>query len=188
MAGKPRDIMSYFTMAKQERRRDKHLVVPPPKNGNTMEDLWKELNDKDLMKYSEITINPKPEYIECLEDEEVKEKIEHSLRQKLQTVKKYFSMKKDIPIDDIKWNPDILLIGEHGKEGWCKLHYHGVIGGIPNDMMAHYIKLIRSKIGRTELKYIRYEDSYKKYMFKSYREEYPETWGYQSYIKINNIK
>lgn len=179
---KSMDITSFFKMEKQGRR-DKHLVVSPPENGKA--EIQHIVDNIDLGSWSEITINAKPEYIEALSDDSIKDKIEKDIRKKLNTTLQYTLFKFDKTPDMIKWNPRFLFIGEHGKEGLCKLHYHGIVSGIPNDMMAHFIKLVRHTIGRTELKYIRYNDSYKKYMFKSYNEEYPEQWGYHSYIRIN---
>lgn len=182
-----KDILYYFKQIKKQGGETKVLVVSPPKVGQSLEEVEAELKGIDFGSCSEFTINPKPDFIRCLSDVAIRDKIEKVIRRSLMVALRYTAKKNDTDIDRIKWNPDILLVGEHGKEGWCKLHYHGVISGIPNDVQSHFNKLVQKNIGRSEIRYIKYNESYKKYIFKSYHEEYPETWGYHSYIRINNI-
>lgn len=179
-----KDILYYF---KKQRGETKALVVSPPKIGQTLEEVEKLLNDINFMSCSEFTINPKPEFVACLSDAAIRDKIEKHLRRCIVVSIKYMARYYDTSEDTIKKNisPDIFLVGEHGKEGFCKLHYHGIIKGMPNDMLSHFMKLVRKNIGRSEIKSIRYDESYRKYIFKSYHEEYPEMWGYHSYIRIN---
>lgn len=181
-----KDITYYFKQSRKPGGEAKALVASPPKMAQSMEEVQQLLNNLDFMSYSEFTINPKPDFIACLSDYAIRDKIEKHLRRILQVSIRYMAKIHDTDVDSIlkKCDPDIFLVGEHGKEGWCKLHYHGVIAGLPNDMLSHFMKLVKKNIGRAEVKYIKYNESYKKYIFKSYYEEYPETWGYQSYIRI----
>lgn len=77
----------------------------------------------------------------------------------------------------------IVLIGEHSNVG--RFHYHGIMRGVPNDMVAKLKRATTRHIGRTEIKMISYTESYEKYMFKSYHTYPEETWGEHSYIKIS---
>jgi len=58
--------------------------------------------------------------------------------------------------------------------------------------MSHLLVLLRRKFGQkgvgfraVHTGYIKYPESFKKYLFKSYDGKFPETWGYHSYIVIN---
>lgn len=182
-----KDILYYFKQTKKRGGETKALVVSPPKMAQSMAEVKELLNNLDFMSYREFTINPKPEFIACLSDAKIRDKIEKQLRRILKVSLNYTAKINDTTVDKINWEPDIFLVGEHGKEGWCKLHYHGIITGIPNDIQSHFLKLVKNNIGRSEIKYIKYNESYKKYIFKSYEEEFPETWGYHSYIRIQEV-
>jgi len=179
------DITKFYKLTKT-RRQLKDLVQLPPE-GSTLRAYEETLNSLDLKPYSEFTINPKPEYASGLSPTYIKAKIERDIRHAILTTIVY--MNKYLDITTFSMEPKVLMIGEHGKQGLCKLHYHGIIGFLPNDAMCHFVKLIRRKIGRTELQYIRNDDLYKKYIFKSYHTSVenpqPETWGKHSYININ---
>lgn len=173
------DITQFFEIDKKKRR-SRYLVRPPPVDAQEVYDAL----PRTFFKYSEFCINPKPAYIEALTDEDVCEKIEKHIRKFIKTTEKYIGNHTDNP--NLSYQPKIIMIGEHGSEGLCKLHYHGILSGLPNDALCHFLKLIRKYIGRAELKMIRHEERYREYMFKSYRDpELHETWGKHSYIIIN---
>lgn len=165
-------------------KRDKHkggeasnLVASPPVL--EYEKVKKYITGLDFGKYNEITINPKPDYIQALEDDDIKGKIEKSMKNGIKAQNKYFSNKLEAPYSI---QPEYYMIGEHGAIGTQKLHYHGIIRGMPNDYAERFYKYIRRYVGRTHVGYIQYEDSYKKYMFKAYDGDNKELWWNHSYI------
>jgi len=60
-----------------------------------------------------------------------------------------------------------ILIGEHSDKGMW--HYHGIIEGYSNDMIAALNRKLKKTTGRIEIKQITFWDSYVDYIIKSYR-------------------
>lgn len=60
----------------------------------------------------------------------------------------------------------IALIMEHSVTG--RPHIHGLFGGIPNDVVRLLKNNLRKAFGRIEIKMIKYDESYIRYIFKAY--------------------
>lgn len=119
---------------------------------------------------TEITVTFKPELSNRWQEQTLKEVTERVIRKSL------------------KRCPDraqLVLIGEHSPTGL--FHYHGIFRGIPNDHVARLKRACARELGRTEIKMIKYAESYRVYMFKSYAAlaELPEEWRSYSYVAIN---
>lgn len=187
MAAKPKtqakNILDFFKVEK--RRRYKALVVPPQKMARSLDDAREQVMAMDFKAYAELSITFKPAFIGGMSEHMIRDKLEVTILKCLKLTEQY--MMRAHQVDRIYWNPHIVLIAEHGPNGDHCLHYHGVIAGVGNDVKYHLLKILRARIGRTTMTYIKYEKSYKEYMFKSYSEdlETPEIWGYHSYIEIN---
>lgn len=117
---------------------------------------------------TEITITFKPELHNSWLEHTLKEITERTLRKAMKKAPAKASM---------------LLIGEHSPTGL--FHYHGIFWGIPNDIVSRIKRACARDLGRTEIKMIRYTETYEKYMFKAYTPmaELPEK--YRSYTCIN---
>lgn len=81
----------------------------------------------------------------------------------LMGIKRYL---KDTGRTDL--NIKMICVYEHSSEFFMKYHFHGIFKGIPNDCMAVIRKYCAARCGRTEIKMIKDQDNYLKYMFKSY--------------------
>lgn len=82
----------------------------------------------------------------------------------------------------------LFLIGEHSPTGlW---HYHGGFVGIPADQVSKLRRACTRELGRTEIKMIRYIESYKQYCLKSYEHNdvshiVLEKWKARQHVFIN---
>lgn len=63
----------------------------------------------------------------------------------------------------------MILVLEHSETG--RPHIHGMLGGIPADLMRVLRRNLTKGFGGIHLGMIKYTDSYVKYIFKSYIEE-----------------
>lgn len=132
----------------------KYLVVSPPQlQYSTFID---ELNDKNAQG---ITITFKPKYQEL--DRPV-------LRAMVDSVFKVLFEERSIKVQRPMKHPKVILLYEVSSCG--KFHYHGIMSDFPIDMIEEVRKAF-SIIGRTEIKGIKYWDSYKKYILKRYKDE-----------------
>lgn len=192
------DIESYFDAT--------YINKKKTKNGRTVKPLVtvRPLNEIDAIasrmveKGCEICITYKPELTSIWNESSLKTMAERTLRRCLSGAQKKFNT----------FDPSIILISEHSNTG--RFHWHGVINGIPNDVICYISRCLNRNIGRTVIKGIQYTESYHKYMFKSYsglntvnhleneyyKEQYgkdrselhhvlQETWKEYSYITIN---
>lgn len=187
------DITQFFKVEKRARRLDS-LGQSPRKEGaaGVLEEMsYRRVDDMlerlDLNSFSEITINPTPAFIAALSDVDIRDKIEKKLRIALETAIKYVCKIGCVDRMCYTASPSIFMVGEHGSQGMCKLHYHGVIKGLPMDAMSHFLKLVKKNIGNTHFAYIVSNVKYKAYMMKSYLGD-GEMWGSHSYISINFSK
>lgn len=110
----------------------------------------------------EISVNPDPKKVLDDEDGSIRIRLECCIRRILIKYQKelYKSGSSDPFI------PHIVLIGEHSPQG--KFHFHGIYRGISNDLLSKIKRSIVRCLGRTEVKMIKYQQSYIDYMFKSY--------------------
>lgn len=146
-------------------------VHEPSRNSVPVEnygDIFAKMNKFDELKATEITVTFMPQLHDNWHEESLKGFLEESIRKILKKAPEYAQM---------------LLIGEHSPVG--RFHYHGMLQNIPNDFVAKLRRNLTRQIGRIEIKQIKYFDSYKAYMFKSYTDYKPEQWRNYSYIKIN---
>lgn len=104
----------------------------------------KEIYNKDINKWSEISITFQPLYRINFSDEQIRDILE-------EIIIKYY---KDI---------EILLIPEYGKS--YNLHFHGYIKG-KSTSISKLKKQLLNQVGRLTLKDIRYRDSYINYILK----------------------
>lgn len=146
-------------------------------------EVLKEINKLDLRYFSEISLNPRMEYIYKLSDVEIRDKINDDLNYIINRVNKYARKQLDYRGEPIQ--PVIYMISEHGAEALHKFHFHGLIANVGNDIKDYFTRLARRRIGRFQITYIKYPDSYLTYMFKSHITNKTEIWGRHSYIKIN---
>lgn len=114
---------------------------------------------------SEITITFKQTWRDTMDNEDI-----------MRMMKKYFN---SIPLNDLR---ELILVPEYGES--LNLHYHGVIRGKLKDVSSLKTFLNR-KFGRTEIKNIKYPDSYVKYMLKEQDETDIEDI---IYIKYNDTQ
>lgn len=93
-------------------------------------------------------------------------------------------------------NTRMILIGEHSVTGL--FHYHGIITNLSGNNVAKLLRACKRHLGRTCIKQVKYDASYKVYMTKSYINDKPPTtcyniensmkqeWNYEyTYILIN---
>lgn len=180
---KPRNILD-FVQVKKRRKYENLLVVFPRVVALSMEQAKEQMMARDFKEWSELSITFKPSFTVALSPFSVKDKLEVTIKKCLQRTEEY--MCKLYEVNMLIWSPHIVLIAEHGPNGDHCLHYHGIIKGLGNDIKHHLLKILRAKIGRTYIRYIQHEQSYKEYMFKSYEDDAinPEMWSYHSYIEI----
>ncbi|AUM61971.1 putative Rep [uncultured virus] len=113
---------------------------------------------------SEITITFKQKWRDEFTNDEIH-----------QMIIKYFG---SIPLTDLR---ELLLISEYGENR--NLHYHGIIRGKLKDV-SQLKSFLNKRFGRTEIKVIKYPQSYVKYMLKEQTEE--EIEGSMIYYKYNS--
>lgn len=140
-------------------------LVQPLSPIRPMEDVYKLVGD-NIDHATEITVTFMEVLHQRWREEMLKDIVEKTLKRVLRKEAKYI----------------VVLIGEHSEVG--RFHYHGIFRGLPNDVVAKMKRNLQRNVGRTEIKAIRYTESYQKYMFKSYKTYPPEKWCYSSYIAL----
>jgi len=154
-------------------------------NGNTLshfrpfsatlefEEAEEKLDELDPMKCVGITITFMPCLLDRWHPITLREMVEKQIRKTLKKASE---------------DTGVILIGEFSPVG--RWHYHGILYSMSGDIIARLHRACRTHFGRTEVKMIRYHESYIKYLLDSYRLPStkviePQLWNSNSHVVVN---
>lgn len=128
-------------------------TLSPLRPTMTMDEARELISSFDNQKSTEISITFKPEIHDAWQPDTLREITERTIR-------------RCLGVRRAPAGARLILIGEFSPLG--RWHYHGMFSGIPGDMVSKLKRACVRHLGRTEIKQLKYPDSFKTYMMESY--------------------